>query len=750
MAKKTKQDSPLDRRVGIYNQGTNGGYFLKDTSTLRDILTKVSSSRVKRIKEYRKTKDKEIKAALPAYTPAGYYADVRSLKVKPTEKTNQVQLDFDNDKEGLEQIFNECKFITAAGTSCGGKGMFFLINTEGKDYSGYFHALADYFKEHYNKQVDLAVSSKNELRFISLPEETFTREDPTLWKLIAEPPEQIFVREKLPLLQPGEVIKVPKDKVGKLHYHDLSSYAGLSNAQGVPVEAAAEYISTVAFSKKSHLHGKPDKIKEIVYKHYNVYEEQHGESSARIEVMKREQVAGTVDMPELTFRKESSNDMKALQVIRAVLSKYSIVVDKFKVSYKYNGTFWEEISESQLDHFLVACAEAAGYPPAKAGTLTFRKNMLELMHKEAGINELATDHTAFNLANGIVVFKSDHTIEFLEHDKSRYFNYQLKYNYDPKAKCPKFDTFINRIMPNKENQQLFFQYVASVFDFRRVEKMLFLLGSGANGKSTLFEVILSLFGNASTTTNLNRLTTPDRSERAAYQIYNKLIAISHDDKGPNDAELFKTLASRDPIAMRSLYKDEIQSSTYARLIIGMNSSPNIEATHGAQRRIIMIPMNVRIAAEEQNLNLKNELQDELSGIFNKVISAHIAGKGIVQSEESKKATEELILSNDIVAQFVDSYINCPIKKEHVDLPNMLKKYPDVEIEKDVLTVTTVYKAFATFCEDEEGIQPNRIMRRKNFKARLINIWYEPKFIKETLTGNSICGWWYYKKKPNND
>ena len=478
MTKKLKPDkippSPLDSNVGVYNRGRNGGYFLIGYSPLREVLTNIESKYVDLIREYRKTKDKEIKARLLSYTPCGYYGDnPRAIKSKLEYKTGQVQLDFDGDKSKLKQIFDECKFVTAAGISAGGKGMFLLINTPGDNYSGYFYALVNHFKTTYGKQVDLAVSSINELRFVSLPSEVMTREDPTLWTLAIDPPEQLF--NSFSVVGTSNVIEVPKEKIGKLHYHDLSSYAGISNANGVPAEKAADYIASIPFDKSSHLYGKPEAIRAIVMKHYNVYAEQHGEAGARLVLARKNSIQNTVELPILKFSKKETRETHSLQVINAVLGSYSIVVDRLRLAYKYNGNYWEQISDTQLDQFLVQCAEACGYPASKAGTLSFRKNLFELAQKEAGIDELTTDRTAFNLSNGVLVFNPDNTISFSEHDESKYFTYMLDYKYDPKAKCPKFDAFLNKVMPNPENQNTFFQYVASVFDPGRIEKMLFLV-----------------------------------------------------------------------------------------------------------------------------------------------------------------------------------------------------------------------------------------------------------------------------------
>jgi len=717
MTKAKQQPSPLDSNVGSYARGRNGGYFCEGYTTLREVLTNPREQDIEYIKLYRKTKDKEIKARLTAYTPCGYYPEERSIKSKLRYITGQVQLDFDNDKAKLKEIFDSCKWITAAGLSAGGKGMFILVNTDGSNYGGHFHALVEYFKINYGKQVDLAVSSINELRFVSLPEETMLREHPTLWTLTKEPPESVF--DSVGIVGTGEVIEVPKEKIGKLHYHDLSSYAGVSNSNGVPLERAADYITTIAFDKTSHLYNKPAAVRAVLERHYEKYKDQHGEAGPRITMMKKNELTSNIELPVLKFSKKSSMDVHALQVVRTVLNHYSIVVDINKVAYKYNGKFWELVNSNQLDQFLVSSAEACGYAPSLAGTLRFRELLVKICYKEAGIGLLETDRFSFNLSNGIVVFNQDKTVTFAEHDQSRYFTHILPYKYDPKAKCPRFDAFLNRVMPDKYNQDTFFQYVASVFNTGRIEKMLFLIGAGANGKSTLFDVIEALFGESCGFANLQALTTPERSATAALSMYNKLLATNHDARGIVDQELFKTIASRDKLAIRALYKDNIITDNYARLLIGMNSWPTIEATHGAQRRMIAIPMDVRITEDEQDDHLRDKLKAELSGIFNKIVEAHVNFKGIVISESARALTKELIEESDNVLQFLKE------EGEGLIIPG----------GGNLHQVHTLYDSFKEYCM-QAGIR--HVLGRKAFSKRLRVLLGDPKDIKDN--GMVRLGW----------
>ena len=91
-----------------------------------------------------------------------------------------------------------------------------------------------------------------------------------------------------------------------------------------------------------------------------------------------------------------------------------------------------------------------------------------------------------------------------------FLTYQLPFRFEASANAPKFDNFLKEILPEKNSQLVLPEFLASSFltnDILKLEKALLLYGSGANGKSVIYEIVLALFGNENITNySLDNLT----------------------------------------------------------------------------------------------------------------------------------------------------------------------------------------------------------------------------------------------------
>jgi putative DNA primase/helicase len=88
-----------------------------------------------------------------------------------------------------------------------------------------------------------------------------------------------------------------------------------------------------------------------------------------------------------------------------------------------------------------------------------------------------------------------------------------------------------------------------------------------------------------------------------------------------DADLFKKLASCEPVEARRLYKDLYTIRDYARLAFNANVLPkNTEQTHGFFRRFLIVPFTETISEDEKDPDLALKIiAAELPGVFNWVM-----------------------------------------------------------------------------------------------------------------------------------
>ena len=289
-------------------------------------------------------------------------------------------------------------------------------------------------------------------------------------------------------------------------------------------------------------------------------------------------------------------------------------------SYFFTSKFWQRIDIDTFQHFLQIVGMRQGIPHKVIKDHLFVKKLVDQFASEARVPVLSTNDTPkINLRNGTLHILSDRT-EIKPFDKRDGLTYQLHYDYDPSATAPLFKQFLDRVLPNVAVQKLVFQYIGYVFlRNMRLEKVLFLYGGGANGKSVLLNIIRALIGIEQCCEFSLEGITKHESQRA--QLGHYLFNVSTEISTRMSTDIFKKIASREPLQAKYLYKDPFTLRDYATSVFAMNELPrDVEQTAAFFRRFIIIPFDVRIPSEEQDPDLAKKIIDsEMSGVLNYVI-----------------------------------------------------------------------------------------------------------------------------------
>ena len=291
-------------------------------------------------------------------------------------------------------------------------------------------------------------------------------------------------------------------------------------------------------------------------------------------------------------------------------------------AYMYNGCYWVALDEDVLKKFLGEVAEKMGVPKHKARYFETR-NILVEQFKSASylpVPEKNKDQVLINLKNGTFEISPQGT-RLRPFNPEDFLTYQLSFSYDPEARAPVFEEYLNRVLPDEQSQKVLAEYLGSVFlrngnSIMKQEKVLVLLGSGENGKSTLFEIFTAMLGDHNVSHySIAEITDPNGYARAA--IADKLVNYCSEMSQNMNTEIFKKMASGEPITARLPYVKPFELKFYPKLIFNANQMPkDIEHTPAFFRRLLMIPFNVILPKEEQDENLHNKLMKELPGIFN--------------------------------------------------------------------------------------------------------------------------------------
>jgi putative DNA primase/helicase len=372
--------------------------------------------------------------------------------------------------------------------------------------------------------------------------------------------------------------------------------------------------------------------------------------------------------------------------------------------YLYNGQYWNEIDKESFQFFLGNVALKFGVEKFKAKIHTFKEELFKQFMADAYLPTppIKRDSVLINLLNGTfeITSKNRGLREFAPID---FITHQLPFDYEPEATAPLFQKYLDEVLPDKDKQRIFAEYCGYIFikpSILKLEKMLILYGTGANGKSVFFEIINALLGFENVSNySLHNLTNDNGYFRA--KIANKLVNYASEINGKLETDIFKQMASGEPIEARLPYGEPFILSEYAKLIFNCNELPkDVEHTPAFFRRFLIIGFDVTIPEANQDKQLANKIiENELSGVFNwilKGLDRVLEQKNFSKCEAVDNARSNYELQSDSVKMYIDDF-------EYVTST----EYTSIKI---------LYDQYKIFCLDD-GYRP---VKKSNFMKRLEN------------------------------
>ena len=376
----------------------------------------------------------------------------------------------------------------------------------------------------------------------------------------------------------------------------------------------------------------------------------------------------------LDFQKEAKTDKKlskkhflviTVERVLEMAKKYDWgLCKRLDFIYLYNGAFWDEIEKDTLQTFLGSVAYKMGVDRFESKYHRFRDELLKQFMVTAHLPAPEKDgpEVLINLKNGTVEInpEAEERVRLRQPESDDFITYQLPFEYDPYATSPRFDKYLDKVLPSKDLQNLLAEYLGYIFlkpSTLKLEKTLLLYGTGANGKSVFFEIVNAMLGDENVSTyTLKSLTNQNGYYRA--KLANKLLNYATEIDGEMNTALFKQLVSGEPVEARLPYGEPFTLTNYAKLIFNCNELPaNVEHTNAFFRRFLIVPFDVTIPSEEQDKELsKKIIENELSGVFNWVIEGlHrlLKQKGFTECEEVNQQIEKYRTETDSVLSFID-------------------------------------------------------------------------------------------------
>lgn len=228
-----------------------------------------------------------------------------------------------------------------------------------------------------------------------------------------------------------------------------------------------------------------------------------------------------------------------------------------------------------------------------------------------------------------------------------------------------WDSFLRDVLPDLSVRRVLQEFFGLLFINRRVhrfDKLLFLLGSGSNGKSVFFESILGCLGRVNVTNFELRDLFVGRERLSNIACVNgKLLNYSSDVSSSGISEgSFKSFVSGEPQQARFLYGRPFMAYDMPLLVANANSMPStFDLSVGFFRRFLIIPFTVTISSDKQDKSLGFRLSSEYCGIMNWILEGRQMvidnGYRLSDSLAVSDALYEYEFSEDSVHQWVVYY-----------------------------------------------------------------------------------------------
>lgn len=315
-------------------------------------------------------------------------------------------------------------------------------------------------------------------------------------------------------------------------------------------------------------------------------------------------------------------------VIRVCSRVFRMYMDEV---YCHDGRLWSPVSDFVLETALSTALVRANVP--KSDIVNYRMKLLHFARGGASLSPLEISPSVIGFSNGVWDFRDIDNPVYHSFAERMPIVSVLPYEYDPEAGCPKWLAFLQSVLPKGEVMKLQKYLGLGCADRKtmthKIEETLWLVGSGANGKSTIFDVVKGVYGADNISyVGLDTLLGGSSEVRARFlgsivgKIFNYCSEIQADDMS-RYADTFKSLCSGEPQTVRRLGRNPETTFDIPFLIFNMNQKPqNRRMDQAMARRLLFIPFRTTVSAADMNRELSSELMKELPGIRNWMIEGY--------------------------------------------------------------------------------------------------------------------------------
>jgi putative DNA primase/helicase len=375
-----------------------------------------------------------------------------------------------------------------------------------------------------------------------------------------------------------------------------------------------------------------------------------------------------------TTNEDEITEEKMAEAFTRWAKKRAVYVHEKKQWYLWDGLVWRPDPSNAVRLLLSEFVSAAGAAQRhnrrfedalrRFENLSKIKNTLELAQPRLAksITEFDTDPMLFAAGNTWIDLKTGQPVT---PKANTLVSLQSSVRYDPEADCPLFKSFLNEIFLDNDALVKFVQRTVGYSLTGRIEEQCFfpMNGDGANGKSTLLNILSRLLGDYSKAAATATLMANQRQgvgDDLMYLAGARMITISETDRNQSLAEAkLKQMTGGDEITARVLWGSYTTFKIVGKIFVATNNLPKVNGRdHGIFRRFQIVPFNRTFQSHEQDKALPDKLEAELSGILNWALRGCLnwQEQGLNPPQIVKDQLDHYQQDMDTVAKFVDAQL----------------------------------------------------------------------------------------------
>lgn len=304
-----------------------------------------------------------------------------------------------------------------------------------------------------------------------------------------------------------------------------------------------------------------------------------------------------------------------------------------------------------------------------------------------------------NVKNGLLDWRNG---ELKPHTPERFSSTQIRVNYDPNARSVDIEQFFHDVLPDDVVQTMYEIIGYCLIPTTMYQKAFMFTGDGANGKSTLINLLTKLVGEDNTTNIPIHELEQNRFKLALLR--DKLVNTFADLQysSLDKSSTVKSLVVGDRVNAEYKGKDGFDFTPFVKLIFSANELPSTrDVSKAFFRRWIVIPFPYSFGYGPRDKKADPTLEEKLKTPANLSALLNLAIDGLRRLERrgrfedtpsTRKALEDYILDIDSVAAFIEACVT----------------------KTGMIGTTQLYMEYERWCH-ESGVRPVKKIR---FNKRL--------------------------------